>query len=170
VVKRPRPLSDDDFENVDSGAVRPYLPLEGCYVGQFIEKRHHPSGRWGEKLEVSWLVFLSPALDTGNSTILPRYYNITRNEQGRLVFGNHHDYRKDYVAANAGRRPLVWNRLPITIFEKGKFLIEVVTVRRDGKGSLPPALYYSRVNRIVRPLLVEDHFEAFPFKLVEATE
>ena len=47
------------------------------------------------------------------------------------MFGNFHDYRRDWISANGGRHPLQRERLPLSIFSGRQFLVEVPTVRHD---------------------------------------
>lgn len=152
-------LRDEDFENVDPGESRPLIE-EGVWPAQYLRKEGIPPGRYGEKLYVWWKVFMS--LDKGRSVVLPRYYNIERNKGGRPKFGHHHAFRRDWVQSNDGRLPLEPNKLPLSIWERGLFRVEVVTVRKSDDGPLPPSLYWSRIGRIVGPLAEGEAWEGLP--------
>lgn len=161
-----RPLSDGDFENVASGEERLLLSQEGIYPARLIcwHSQLHPL--FGEKLIFDWNVFLSPALDKYESCKLLRYYNVKR-ENGKPFFGHHHEYRKDWIAANNGRRPFVRSSLPPKVFEKKLFLIGIKTVCKDSKGDLQPSVYYSRVDRIIRPLEDGEEIDRVPVQAIE---
>jgi hypothetical protein len=141
--------------------------LEGIYPAECLRWDHRPDPRWGEKEVFEYRIFRSSALASGDSTILYRYYNIKRNENGRLVFGHRHEYRKDWIAANSGRHPNDWNSLPPSIFKRGLLLVSVVTVRKDSKGPLLKTLYYSRVDRVIGPVDAEEQFNSLPLQPCE---
>jgi hypothetical protein len=161
-LKTFRPLTADDFDDV-AGEDDCRLVPEGHYPSRLERWEPKLDGRWGEKAIFFWRVFLSADFSEERSVIIPRYYNVARDERGKPVFGHHHDFRKDWVGANGGRRPLQWSRLPPAIFEKSLYVIRVITVRRDSKSNLPAGLHYSRVDRIIRPVRDEEIFGALPF-------
>lgn len=156
-----RPLSDDDFNNVNGGVQRPWLP-PGQYPAQYVCYENRIDPRYGEKLIVVWRIFLSRALQNGESSILVRFYGVKRDELGQPDFGHFHGYRKDWIVANHGRPPLNWNSLPPSIFTKGLYLVTVVPVEKDSTDDLPPGLHYSKVGRIIRPIDDGERFEKLP--------
>jgi hypothetical protein len=143
-------LRDEDFDNVNPGELRILIPNEGWYPAQFVGYKGKRYGSWGEKLLFQWKVFTS--FDKCKSVSLCRYYNLERKGGGQFQFGPLHDYRKDWVAANGGKHPLDPKRLPLSIWKDKTFLVEVVTVRNDSRGPLPPSFYWSRIGRLIRPL------------------
>ena len=113
----------------------------GCANSRKSRVAHHRNVASGEErllLSQEGNVFLSPALDKYESCKLLRYYNVKR-ENGKPFFGHHHEYRKDWIAANNGRRPFVRSSLPPKVFEKKLFLIGIKTVCKDSKGDLQPS-------------------------------
>lgn len=144
-------LRDEDFENVDAGEPHILIPNEGNYPARFDygETKHYTS--WGEKLIFHWIVFLSQ--DQSQSVSLNRYYNLERSGGGQFKFGPLHDYRKDWIAARRGKVPVDRTRLSISIWKKSLFVVEVQTVRNDGRGRpLSPSFYWSKVARVIRPI------------------
>lgn len=160
-------LRDEDFNNVNPGEPR-ILIEQGMWPAQYLRKEGRPPGRYGEKLYVWWRIFMS--LDKGRSVVLPRYYNIERDKGGRLKFGHHHAFRRDWVQSNYGRLPLEPNKFPPSIWEQGVFLVEVVTVRKSNDGPLPSSLYWSRIGRIVRPLAEGETWEGLPLQPFNSSE
>lgn len=144
-------LRDEDFDNVNPGEPRFLIPQEGGYPAQFIGSEIKRYGRWGEKLIFKWKVFTSQGID--NFVILWRYYNLERDNGGRMKFGPLHAYRKDWVAANGDKHPLNRSRLPLSIFQERLFFVEVETVRHDSKGRpLSASFHWSKIGRVIRPL------------------
>lgn len=143
-------LSDAEFENLAPGNRRPWIP-PGLYPARFKTRRLDQRRKdWGEKLVCDWDVYLDPSIKA--SVLLCRYYNITRDGGGRFIFGDGHDYRTDWVMANKGKLTYERQRLPVTIFEKGLFWVEVVTVDKNSKGKIHPSLHWSKIGRIVGPV------------------
>ena len=160
-------LRDEDFDNVDPGECRPLLQ-EGVWPAECLGRESKSYGGLKDKLTFQWRVFLS--LDKSRSCILPRYYNAPRNKAGRFQFGQLCAYRNDWVAANSGRLPLDPKSLPPSIWEKGTFLVEVVTVRRTRNGPLAPSLYWSRIGRVIRPVEEGECWERLPVQLPNTSE
>ncbi len=160
-------VRDEAFENVEPGETRRLLQ-EGVWPAECLGRANKSYGGLKDKVTFQWKVFLSP--DKSRSTVLPRYYNAPRNKAGRFMFGHLSDYRIDWVAANYGHLPLDPKRLPPSIWEKGTFLVEVVTVRRTRNGPLPPSLYWSRIGRVIRPLEEGERWEGLPVQPVNSSE
>lgn len=160
-------LRDEDFENVDPGEPRPLIE-EGVWLAQWQGREAKVYG-WGEKLNFRWKVFM--AFDKSRSVNLSRFYNAIRNRAKRFLFGDLHDYRRDWVAANGGRHPLERSKLPLSIFQERLFLVEVVTVRHDSKGRpLSPSFYYSKIGRVIRPLEEGERWERLPIQPLNSSE
>jgi len=158
-------IQDTDFENLGGGPQR-ILIQPGIYPARFLTRKSDRRRKdWGEKLIFEWEVYLN-ATKT-QSKRLSRYYNANRDKAGRFNFGDGHDYRADWIRANGGKHPLVWNRLPITIFEAGEFLVEVVTVTRDWRRPLEPTFHHSKIDRIIRPVNDGEIFLKLPVQLPE---
>jgi hypothetical protein len=158
-------VHDEDFENVDPGEVRVLLE-EGCWPAECLGRENKPYSGLGEKLTFKWKVFLSP--DKNKFVILPRYYNAPRNKAGRFKFGQLSAFRNDWVTANNGKVPLDRNRLPPSIWQKGTFLVEVITVRRTRSGVLSPSLYWSRIGRVIRPMAEDERWEGLPVQRLDS--
>lgn len=142
----PSPL-EYEFENINSGEQRIYIQ-PGVYRGK-LQKWEMKNGRYGEKLYFSWEVFLG---GNGERTVtLCRFYNVKRDENGRLIFGDGHDYRKDWIRANRGRLPPSRSRLPPAKFGEEIMLLSVETVTRDGNRTLPPGSHYSKIGYVIQP-------------------
>ena len=154
-------IHEEDFENVDPGEPRILFPDEGVWPAQFIRWEAKGYGPWGEKLIVQWRVL--SACPTSSPVTLSRYYNLQRGAGNRFKFGPLHAFRKDWIAANGGRHPLDRSKLPLSIFKGRTFLVEIVTVRNDARGPLPPSLYWSKVGRVIRPLEAGERWEGSTF-------
>src|SRR6478736_4696622 len=91
--------SEDAFENLSPSEQRVFLP-PGQYPGKFLrwEEVNTP---WGLKLCVYWQVF--PSGEDQKSVQLRRHYNLSTDKDGKWIFGDGHDYRKDWIRANRGR-------------------------------------------------------------------
>jgi hypothetical protein len=112
---------------------------------------------------VTWKVFTSP--DLSNYVTLYRYYNIKRDRAKRMIFGDGHDYRKDWIAANHGRIPAERKRLPLSIWKRCKYVVVVQTVTHDQKRSLPASSRWSKVGYVMRPVEEGESFERFPLEV-----
>ena len=141
-------LGDEDFDNVNPGEPR-ILIDEGLWPAAFVGMEIRPS-RWGEKLCVSWKVFMN--LDRSRFHVLTRFYNLQRDGGGRFKFGHLHAYRGDWIVANHGKLPMDPKKLPPTVFKKGQCIVEVVTVRTSNGRALHPSLHWSRIGWIIRPM------------------
>jgi hypothetical protein len=140
--------SEDAFDNLSPGEQRVLL-TPGLYPGRFLRWKEKQTP-WGPKLEVYWNVF--PSEDEKKSVQLRRHYNLSKdNKNDRWIFGDGHDYRKDWIRANRGRLPYSRTQLPISKFREGIMVLCVETVTRDGRRPLPPSSYYSKVGFVVRP-------------------
>ncbi len=141
-------VQDEDFEDIDPGEPR-VLIEERTYTALWQKKevRKYP---FGEKLVFFWNVHMSA--DLSRSVSLCGYYSLTRNRAGRFIFGPHHGYRHDWIAANDGRLPSNPKHLPSRIWEGRKFLVRVSTVTRGMRGPLHPSCYYSRIKRVICPI------------------
>jgi hypothetical protein len=160
-------LRDEDFENINPGEPRPLIE-EGLWPAQWLGREARVYG-WGEKLIFEWKVFM--AFDKTRSVSLSRFYNAERDKAKRFVFGPLHDYRKDWVAANGGRLPLDRSRLPLSIWRDRLFLVEVVTVRQDSKGRpLSASFLWSRIGRVLRPLMDGEHWERLPVQPLNSAD
>ena len=160
-------LRDEEFENINPGVPRILLP-EGLWVGKLREhdKKQTP---WGEKLVLCWEIYQT--LEMSGGVTLERYYNVTRDRGGRLQFGDCHDYRRDWIAANGGKHPVRRESLSLRVFEGRCFLVAVVTVKHDGqKRPLNQSCYYSKVGWIKRPVDEGETFEALPAEPLNFTK
>lgn len=160
-------VRDEDFENVDPREVR-LLIEEGCWPAECLGRENKSYGGLKDKLTFNWKVFMSH--DKSRSVILPRYYNALRNKAGRFIFGQLSAYRNDWVTANNGKLPLDPKRLPPSIWGKGTFLVEVVTVRRTRNSPLSPSLYWSRIGRVIRPLEDGERWDRLPVQPLNSSE
>lgn len=145
-------VTDADFENVDPGQERTYVP-PGQYRARFVSHEFRPFNFKGvsvEKLIVSWEVFTSPVCTKG--VILQRFYPIERNRSNQLKFGPLCAFRKDWVAANDGRRPIDARKLPLTKFSEMDCIVEVVTVTSDSTGRAIKGLEWSRIKAVIGPV------------------
>jgi hypothetical protein len=141
--------SEDAFENLGEGEPQRVLLIPGEYLGRYIRWKETQTP-WGPKLDVYWNVFLSGA--EKKYVQLRRHYNLpTDKKNAKWIFGDGHDYRKDWIRANRGRLPYSRTRLPIGKFREGIMVLFIETVTRDGRRPLPPSSYYSKVGFIVRP-------------------
>jgi hypothetical protein len=154
-------LRDEDFDDVNPGETLPLLE-EGWWPARWQSRESKMYG-WGEKLIVRWQVYTS--LDKARSATIPRFYNAQRDRANRFCFGPLHDYRKDWIAANGGRVPLVRSKLPLSIWQGRIFLVEVVTVRQDSKGRpLTSSLLWSKIGRVIRPMAELERWERLPIQ------
>lgn len=151
-------MRDEDFENIDPGPGA-RLVQDGQYPADCLGYKPRDYGdRWGERLVVTWKVYLSPE----DPVELPRYYTIRRSAGGRFSAGDRHAYRRDWIRANNGRLPEMRQRLPFSIFLKGRFLVAVETVTQDSnKQPLHPSSYYSKISRVIRPIQDGDSLKTF---------
>ena len=160
-------MNDEDFNNINPGESKLWVP-PGVYPAWLLDREPKTYIPWGEKLVFRWRTFT--ACDLSSSINLFRYYNLARDGGGRFMFGDGHDYWKDWVAANDGRRPIERKRLPPSKFENTLFLVRVVTVTRDQEGPLCSALHSSKVGRLIRPVVDGEKFERLPLELSESTK
>ena len=151
-------VNDEDFENIDPGQPR-VLIEEGIYLALW-EMKEIRKYAYGEKLVFFWKVYMSA--DLSRSVPLCGYYGLIRNRAGRFMFGPHHGYRHDWIAANDGRWPEDPKKLPISIWEGRKFHVKVSTVKMGFRGPLHPSCYYSRVKRVIRPVSEFEGLEGLP--------
>lgn len=145
-------VSDADFENIDPGEERIYVP-PGQYRAGFVSGEIRPYNFKGvavEKLIASWEVFTSPGSTKG--VMLQRFYPVERNKSNQLKFGPLCAYRKDWVAANGGRRPVDSRRLPITKFSERHCIVEIAAVTRDSTGRAIKGLEWSRIKAVIGPV------------------
>jgi hypothetical protein len=152
-------MRDEDFDNVDLGQIRPWLP-EGYYPAKW-KGREIKEYSWGEKLIFQWEVFTSS--DLKDPVILSTYYNARRGPGNRFIFGPCHNYRKDWVSANAGKLP-VGNQLSLSVWQQKLFIVSVVTVRHDQRGVMHQSSHWSKVDRIVRPAEPGEQFNRLPIE------
>lgn len=154
-------LRDQDFENVDPGEARVWLP-GGIYLAKVLRRdiKHYS---WGEKLIFDWAVHTSK--DLSQSETLHGYYNVKRNGGNRLCFGPGHAYRRDWIAANEGKLPSDPKRLPPAVFYGKVLLVAVVTVEKDTRGPIHPSCHWSKVARVIRPVEDGETFERLPLEL-----
>jgi hypothetical protein len=164
---------DDEFNNVNSGEPRPLLQ-EGIYPARWVGKDISLSP-WGEKLVMHWQV--STTWDIRNLTAIAplptpiaSYYNAKRDKARRLKFGPLHSYRKDWIAANNGRLPSKPDSLSWSVFRDRWLFVEVVTVKKDQKGcELHPSCYYSKVQRVIRPVGDDEAIQRLPLQYGDIT-
>jgi hypothetical protein len=160
-------LRDEDFNNVNPGEPR-VLIEEGVWPARWLRREAKVYG-WGEKLIFHWEVFM--AFDKSRFVNLSGYYTAKRDRANRFYFGPLHNYRKDWIAANGGKVPLDPSKLPLSVWQERLFLVEVVTVRHDSKGRpLSPSLYYSKIDRVIRPLGEEETWETLPIQPFNSSE
>jgi len=160
-------IRDEDFDNVNPGEPR-VLIEEGVWPARWLRREAKVYG-WGEKLIFHWEVFM--ACDKSRFVVLNCFYNAKRDRAKRFQFGQLHNYRKDWVAANGGRASLDRSKLPLTIWQARMFYVEVVTVRRDSKGRpLSPSFYWSKVGRVIRPLEEGETWERLPVQPLNSSE
>jgi hypothetical protein len=160
-------LTDEDFENLAPGNRRRWIS-PGLYPARFVDRSlDKRRADWGEKLVFSWEAYLEPSMK--QSVVLQRNYNVYRGPGNRFVFGHGHALRSDWVRASSGKVPLDERSLPLDVFRKGLFWLEIVTVLRDDKRRpLHPSLHYSRVGMVIRPFSDADiSFERYPVQLAE---
>ena len=154
---------DEQFENINPGDVRPRIE-PGLWPAACI-RHEFKVGPYGEKLWLYWKVFISP--DCTQSVVLHRYYNVDRDENGKLAIGHLHAYRRDWISARNGKWPGSLNNLPVSVFKKGLFLVQVVDVQKTADGPLPPALYWSRIGPIIRPVDEGETWQRLPAQVHE---
>ena len=160
-------LDDDEFNDVNAGDPRPFM-AEGIYPALWAA-RTRKKYKWGEKLIFTWTVFTTinfrnPAMKD-NCVSLPGYYNVRRDKGKRPIFGPGSAYRKDWIAANDGRLPQPPHRLPLSVFRGGFLFVEVATVNEDTRGPLHRSCYWSKVQRVIRPVREDDIVERLPLEL-----
>jgi hypothetical protein len=160
-------MNDEDFNSINPGESKLWVP-PGQYPAQYLDFKTRLYRPWGEKLVFRWRIFI--ACDLSNSITLYRYYNLKRDGGGRFMFGDGHDYWKDWVAANNGKRPLNREKLPPSQFERRLFWVRVVTVTEDRDGPVCSALHSSRVGRLIRPFIEGEKFERLPLELPDSPE
>jgi hypothetical protein len=159
--------ADDEFNNVNPGDPRPWMQ-EGIYPARWVGKDISLSP-WGEKLIMHWHVPTASDIRNLTTTVnmatpIASYYNAKRDKARRLKFGPLHSFRKDWIAANDGRLPLRPNALPLSVFKDRWFFVEVVTVNKDQKGELHPSCYWSKVQRVIRPVGDDEAIQRLPLQ------
>lgn len=156
-------MKDEDFENINPGEQRPWLP-EGLYPGEWESYSTRFYNDFGEKLIFKWTVFTS--VDLTKSVKLYHYYGLKRDGGGRFVFGDLHDYRKDWVAGNNGRLLMDRKKLPLSLWKLGKFWLSVETVKQDQHGRiLHPSSQWSKIGYVYRPFKDGQSIETLPLQL-----
>lgn len=163
-------FDETELSNVNPGQPVLLLP-EGGYPARFkgFDKRKYSyGGKLVEKLVMTMEVYTTS--DLSHSIELCRYYNITRDRGGRLIFGSRHGYFKDWVTARGNRWPDDPKRLPPDVFKTGLFLVAVRTVRRDQTRRLSNQLWTSRIGWIIRPIENDECFEGLPVEVTDCLE
>ena len=156
-------MKDEEFENVNPGEQRSWLP-EGFYPAEWQDYETRLYKAWGEKLIFKWNVFT--ASDFTKWVILYHYYGLQRDRGGRFVFGDLHDYRKDWVAGNNGRLLMDRKKLPLSLWKMGKFWLFVETVKEDQRGRiLHPSSQWSKAGYIFCPFKDGQIIERLPLQL-----
>ena len=88
--------------------------------------------------------------------VLLKYYNVKRligrpQEGGRFKVGATGDFARDYFhLLKVSNRRL--DRLPMSVMEGVTFLAKVSTVKRARDRSIPEALQYSKIERLIKVL------------------
>jgi len=164
-------VGDDEFNDVNAGDPRPLIE-EGIYPALWAG-RTRKLYAFGEKLIFTWNVFTTinfrdPAMR--NSYVsLPGYYNVKRDKGEKLVFGPGSSYRKDWIAANSGKHPQPRHALPLSVFRDRLLFVQVTTVTKDTRGPLHRSCYWSKVQRIFRPLDEDEIVKKLPLQLDDIT-
>jgi len=155
----------DEFDDIEPGQARVLLQ-PGLYPAQYVSRSFRRFNGWGEKLIVQWKVFLSA--NKQHHVTLSRYYNVQRNKALRLVIGDGHCYRKDWIAANNGRVSIERTRLPFSVFEDKMMVVAVLTVTKDSQRSIPAFSQWSKIGWIERPLGESESLERLPLEPLDS--
>ena len=159
----------NDFEDVEAGEPRRLLPQPGVYPAEYVTHFIRKFASWGEKLIFEWKVFTNPNLDPKQTVKLCRYYNVKRTRAGKFCFGDGHDYRKDWIAANGGRLPLDRGKVPFTVFQNKTMLVAVGSVTKDAQRPLSPSSYWSKIEWIVGPLEEGKMIDRLPLEPLDSS-
>jgi hypothetical protein len=160
-------MKDEDFENINPGTPRVWLP-EGLYPAEWQAYETRFYGAWLEKLIFTWKVFTTS--DFKKCVELKRYYNCERDRSKRFIFGDLHDYRKDWIAGNKGRLLMDRNKLPLSLWRSGRFWLFIETVQKDQRGRiLHTSSQWSKIGYVFCPFKEGQNFETLPLQLSDFT-